>query len=454
MEDIITALATAWGESGIAIVRISGESSVSLADKLFTAKKSLTCYPARELILGKLADKNGSIFDEILAARFEENGSYTGEESVEFQCHGGPASAQRCIEELCSLGARIAQPGEFTRRAFINGRIDLSRAEAVLGIIKAQSGEALLASARTLQGGFADEINSFLAELTRLAAQLEVDLDFPEEGESYMPKRQALKNMETLIKNGEGLLAKCRSGVLLREGIRVAILGRPNVGKSSLLNALLDEERAIVTAIPGTTRDRIEETFVHMGVPIRIIDTAGIRETHDEVESIGVTQSIKSMDEADLRIWVCDSGGTLTDEDIELGVRVSALPHLIVLNKTDLDMKTSANDIQKLFPHSRILKVSALRSEGIEELKDAVVETLSRGTAFTGSYGVTSRQMGCLISALDSLNEARNAAEKDLGDDIVLACLSEARAQLAALLGIDATEELLDTVFSSFCVGK
>lgn len=454
MEEIITALATAWGESGIAIVRISGDGAVALADKLFISRNSLLSCPARELVLGRLADRNGVVFDEILAVRFEKDASYTGEESVELQCHGGPASAQQCIEDLCALGARMAQPGEFTRRAFTNGRIDLSQAEATLGIIKAQSGDALRASARTLQGSLTAEIKFFLSELTELAAQLEVDLDFPEEGEGYLPKRVAAAKIRELIEAGDALLARCRSGLLLREGIRVAIVGRPNVGKSSLLNALLNEERAIVTPVPGTTRDRIEEKFVYRGVPVRIIDTAGIRDTDNAVESIGVARSIKSMDEADLRIWVCDSGEELCGEDISLGEKVSRLPHLIVLNKTDLPARTSADDLLNIFPESRVLPVSALKSEGIEELKEAIVASISHGAAFAGSYGVTARQTACLIAAIDSLCEAERSDTEALGDDITISCISDARAHLASLLGIDATENLLDTIFSSFCVGK
>lgn len=453
-EEIIAALATAWGESGISIVRVSGEGCVALADKIFRSRRPLAEHPPRRMVLGKLCSINNEIYDEVLAVRFKEGSSYTGEESVEIHCHGGKLPAQICIEELCSLGARVAMPGEFTRRAFVNKRIDLSQAEAVLGIIKAKSDEALLASARTLQGGFAEQIKKFLDKLTLLAAQLEVDLDFPEEGEGILPESEFIARIKELADDGQELLSRCRSGFILREGLRVAIIGRPNVGKSSLLNILLREERAIVTPVPGTTRDRIEETFVHKGIPIRIIDTAGIRETSDEVESIGVSQSIRLMKEADLCIWVVDSAEILSEEDLRLGCQASALKHIIVLNKSDLDQKTTAAELKNRFSESCILPISALKSEGIEELKDMILEYTSGGIVTSEAYGVTNRQIGCLSSALSSIHEAENAIKSKIGDDVAISCISDARSQLSSLLGLDTTEDLLDVIFSSFCVGK
>lgn len=453
-EEIIAALATAWGEGGISIVRISGEGCTALADEVFYGKKPLRECKPRYLALGKLRDREGYVFDEALAARFTEGASYSGEESVEIHCHGGALPAQRCVEELCFLGARLANPGEFTRRAFVNGRIDLAQAEAVLGLIRSRSDEALRASARTLQGGFTAEIKNLLTELTTLAARLEVDLDFPEEGEGLLSKDECAENIAALIKKTEDILSRSRSGLLLREGIKVAIIGRPNVGKSSLLNALLKEARAIVTPIPGTTRDRIEEIFTHKGVPIRIIDTAGIRKTSDEVESIGVSQSLRAMREADLRVWVVDAAEPLAGDELELGEDISAQSHIIVLNKHDLPKETSEADLKEKYPDSIVISVSALRSEGIEALKDAVVNEMTQGGNLFDSYGVTSRQMQCLTDALAEMSLAESLLKSGAGDDLVISCVAGARSQLAALLGLDPTEELLDIVFSSFCVGK
>jgi len=454
MEDIITAIATAWGEGGIAVVRLSGEGSVELADKIFKGKKKLADMPARFLTLGRLRSAEGDFFDEVLAVRFEKGASYTAEESVEFHCHGGLLPAQKCIEQLCAAGARLAQPGEFTRRAFVNGRIDLSQAEAVLGIIRSESDEALYASSRTIQGAFAEKLKGLFDRMTELAALLEVDLDFPEEDEGYIARDKCEKRLDGLIEEGEAILDDCRSGLILREGIRTAIIGRPNVGKSSLLNALLKEERAIVTPVPGTTRDRIEETFIHKGIPIRIIDTAGIRDTEDEVECIGVSQSIRSMAEADLRVWVIDAGDELTDEETELGRRAASMKHIIVLNKSDMPQKTSAEQLKRIFPSSRIVSVSALKSDGIEDLKDIMVNEITGGKKVSGGFGVTSRQIECLSATLSSLRETKKIIAEGLGDDLAITCLSDARSSIAKLLGIDVTENLLDTVFSKFCVGK
>ncbi|MDD4160525.1 MAG: tRNA uridine-5-carboxymethylaminomethyl(34) synthesis GTPase MnmE [Synergistaceae bacterium] len=408
MEDIITALATSWGEGGIAVVRLSGEGSVALADKLFSGQKKLADHPARFLTLGRLRSSEGIFFDEVLAVRFDKGASYTAEESVEIHCHGGLLPAQKCIEELCLMGARLAQPGEFTRRAFVNGRIDLPQAEAVLGVIRAESDEALYASSRTLQGAFAEKLRAFLDGITGLAAFLEVDLDFPEEDEGYIAKADSVKRLEDLISAGETLLADCRSGLILREGIRAAIIGRPNVGKSSLLNALLKEERAIVTSVPGTTRDRIEETLTHKGIPIRIIDTAGIRETKDEIEHIGVNQSIKSMTEADIRVWVIDAGDDLTEQDMALGKMVSSMKHIIVLNKSDIPQKISLDHLKKNFPSSRIVSVSALKSAGVEDLKDLIVCEITGDRKISGGYGVTSRQIECLSAAHRTRRDTEN----------------------------------------------
>lgn len=451
---IIVALATAWGEGGISVVRLSGEGSVSLAGKLFSGKRELAEYPPRYMALGKLLDREGAFFDEALAVRFEKGASYSGEESVELHCHGGALPAQRCIEELCSLGAVIAQPGEFTKRAFINGRIDLSQAEAVLGLIRAKSDEALRASVRTLQGGFTAEIKALLDELTVLAAQLEVDLDFPEEEQGLLSAGESAKTLARLIEKTEDILSRSRSGMLLREGIKVAIIGRPNVGKSSLLNALLKEARAIVTPVPGTTRDRIEEVFVHKGVPIRIIDTAGIRQTADEVESIGVARSIESMLEADLRVWVVDAAEPLTLDELDLAEEILRKSHIIALNKDDLPKATTEDDLRKKYPDSKIVSISALKAAGTDALKDLIVSEMGGGGNFADSYGVTARQIECLRNAAAAVREALSLTMSQSGDDLIISCVSEARAHLSSLLGLDAAEELLDVVFGSFCVGK
>jgi len=453
MEDIITAVATAFGESAIAIVRLSGNGCTNLAETILKGKYTLLSCQPRTMMLFTLYDNSG-VFDEALVIRFNSNASYTGEESVEIQCHGGILAAQRCVEILCRQGARIAEPGEFTRRAFINGRIDLSQAEAVLGIINAKSNEALSASTRTLQGKFTKAVYKFLGKLTELSAQLEVNLDFPEEGEGLRPKADFISMILDSISEGENISSLCRAGLLLREGIKAAIIGRPNVGKSSLLNALLSEERAIVTPVPGTTRDRIEETFIHKSIPIRIIDTAGIRKTNDDIENIGVNISLNTLKNSDICIWVIDTSAPINSEDLDLGNTILKHNHLIVLNKSDLQHKTTQETIQQMFPNSKVISVSATRNIGIEQLKDELVRSIHDKTSFAGSYGVTARQMECINNAVVSLKESLKANDQQLGDDVVATCVSEARKHISSLLGLDASENLLDEIFSKFCVGK
>jgi len=454
MDDIIVALASAWGESGIAIVRLSGKGSTELADKLFRSKCSLAQSPPRYLTLGKLIGSENMPFDEVLAVRFEEGKSYTGEESVEIYCHGGTIPAQKCIEELCSLGARIALPGEYTRRAYTNKRIDLSQAESVLSVIKAQSDEALMAATRTLQGEFSNKIRSLFKEITELAALLEVDLDFPEEDIGMASLDDILSSLNSLIAKARNLEESCRSGLVFREGIKAAIIGKPNVGKSSLLNVLLQKQRAIVTPVPGTTRDSIEETVIYRGIPIHFIDTAGIRTTEDQVESIGVERSKLSIEEADIVIWVLDSSEAFTEEDSLLWDLIKEKNHIVALNKSDLVPYDNKELLDDITSKSKVISISALNSDGIENLKGLIVEDFAKYSSFKGSYSVTSRQLSGISETVFSLVETKNALACGIGDDIALTCIAEARDSLAQVIGIDPTEDLIERIFKDFCVGK
>ena len=451
-EDIITAAATAWGYGGISIVRLSGRGCTAALDALYLSKggKKLSELPARYMSLGTLRTPDGETFDEVLAVRFEPGKSYTGEEAAEIHCHGGLAAAGRCIAELCARGARIAAPGEFTRRAFVNGRIDLTQAEAVAGIIKARSDEALAASARTLQGELTGEIKKLMAGFTELAAALEVDLDFPEDGEGFISDEECASRLRALSEESEKLCSRCRCGILLRDGLRAAIIGTPNVGKSSLLNALLERDRAIVAATPGTTRDSIEETFICGGLPVRIIDTAGIRDTDDEIEAIGVSRSLRSIKEADIVLRVID-GAEKTET---YAMPQIEKPQIIVLNKSDLPCRTSAEEAEALFPGSPVIRVSAKDGSGIDELKELILKTAASGFDVSHGYSVSARQLECVTHAKEAADAALGALLTGAGDDAVLSCISEGTSQLAAMLGTDAGEELLDKIFGEFCVGK
>lgn len=455
MDDVIAAISTAWGEGAIAVVRASGAGCVELADRFFEGRVPLAEQSARRLSLGNVVSRaDGTMIDQVLAVRFEEKGSYTGEESVEIQCHGGTAAAQRCLELFLREGARVAAPGEFTKRAFLSGRIDLVQAEAVLSVIRAGSDEALLAAERSLQGGLSAELRKLMDEITDFRAALEVRIDYPEEVEPDDAETLA-EGIRALLSRANDLTERCRAGVMLRNGLTVAILGRPNVGKSSLLNALCGEERAIVTDIPGTTRDTVDAFTVYRGLTMRMVDTAGIRESSDPIENIGVARSKNAMAGADVCLAVLDASSPLHEEDrsILAALREDTTARaLLVLNKSDLTVVLNPNEITR-GPFAGVLFVSAKQHCGLDELKEAIFKLATGDRKLSASYAATERMVEELALACADIGGAAGALSA-LGVDAAGYMLAEAARRIASPLGVDATEELLDTIFSSFCVGK
>lgn len=449
-EDTIVAVSTAWGEAGIAILRLSGPDSVALADSLFKAREKLTASPARSMRYGHILDREGAFVDEVLAVRFEAPRSYTGEEMAEIHCHGGSMSAQHAIERLLELGARLAEPGEFTRRAFLNGRIDLAQAESVLGIIRARSDRALASAARSLNGEVSKAVRALRERLLLLCAGLEASFDFPEEDIPSPEREEFAPTLSQLKKDAETLYRKCRDGRVLREGIRVAIVGRPNVGKSSLLNALLQESRAIVTAIPGTTRDVIEAVLTHRGVPIRLVDTAGIRRPSDLLEEAGIAQTLSALREADLKLWVLDGSRPFSNEDALVEEQLQGAHVIALFNKADLPQALDAAAFLDLRPHLRILPVSAKTAMGLENLKEEIVRATFGEGIVEEACNATARQVEELRHAVRLITEAETAQSLDL----VASCLHEGRSALERFLGLSADTDLLDTIFSQFCLGK
>ncbi|MCL1874746.1 MAG: tRNA uridine-5-carboxymethylaminomethyl(34) synthesis GTPase MnmE [Synergistaceae bacterium] len=468
-QDTIAAISTAWGESGIAIVRVSGEDACEIAAKILKTPEPLDKVEARRMQLANLLGKptgddktTRDIIDNVLVVRFSSPRSYTGENIVEIHTHGGSLVSQLCLELLIRAGARIAEPGEFTKRAFLNGRIDLSQAEGVLGIIRSRSEEALKAATRTLRGELSKFAEDIHEEILNLQARIEVGLDFPEEDTPYVAEDELSNGIETLKMELEDLLDRCKSGFLLREGIRVAIVGCPNVGKSSLLNALVKQARAIVTSMPGTTRDVIEESITWHGVPIRLIDTAGIRIPLNEAEAFGVKKAREEFTRADICLWVFDGSRPIEDqgelsEDMEEKLRNSA--HIFVVNKIDLPQKLNEDYLFDKFPESHIILISAKSGAGVDSLKEKILDIAGyRGGNPIGSspsYGlnVTARQLNEVRNALESLQAAADA--KSIGGvDLVASCLAESRIALERLLGILSDDILLYKVFSDFCVGK
>ena len=451
--DTVAAISTAWGEAGIAVVRVSGSCAVPLARSILRfGPKGFP--PPRTMRLAALLDGADNAIDQVLAVHFPGPHSFTGEDVVEVHTHGGTLVPQLCLEGLLRRGARMAEPGEFTRRAFLNGRMDLSQAESVLGIIRSRSEEALRAAARTLSGEFSEFVRQIRDELLTLQGDLEVGLDFPEDAAPAVDPIGLHDALETLRITLRDLEDRCSLGLLLREGIRVVISGRPNVGKSSLLNALLKQSRAIVTAVPGTTRDIIEETVTYRGIPIRLVDTAGLRVPSDEVEASGIERARAALKQADICLWLLDGSAPLEDADRDYIRSLGTRESIIVLNKADKALAVTEDDLRAIVPEGRTLAISAKTGEGLDALKEAIAAIATAGGALDAGLNVTARQLSELRACAEAIAEAQRVLEADMGQDVTAALLGTARKALERTLGIAADDDLLDSIFSRFCVGK
>ena len=441
--DTIAAISTALGHSGIAVVRISGLDAVNIARKLVKRQE----FPeAGRMYLTSLCDSEGRVIDRVLAVRFAKPKSYTGEDVVELHTHGGSLAARMCLELAVRNGARLAEAGEFTRRAFVNGRIDLSQAEGVLGVIQARSSEALHAAARTLTGELSRKAHRIHDEILRLQGNLEIQLDFPE-GE--ISDSELLPEFDGVISELEELISQCNAGVILREGVRAVIAGRPNAGKSSLMNALLGRKRAIVTDIPGTTRDIIEEGIIIDGVPVRLMDTAGLRESEDAVEAEGVRLALEALSESDICLYVVDGSCVLTDEDMSYMHMLSGRKAVVLLNKSDLVSRVDEESIPL-----RKIRVSAKNLAGIDDVKRAVYEFACSDSILSAGLNASVSQLEELRGSLLAVYEAKESLESGIGEDVCAGLLGSARMSMLRVLGLDAGDELLDSIFSRFCVGK
>jgi tRNA modification GTPase len=362
--------------------------------------------------------------------------------------------AQLCLENLLRGGVRLAEPGEFTKRAFLNGRLDLSQSESVLGIIRSRSAEALRAAARTLSGELSSFAGGIREELLDLQSSLEAGLDFPEEGLPYRSGEELLGSVSTLKLSLEDLLDRCSVGLLLREGIRVALTGRPNVGKSSLLNALLKQSRAIVTALPGTTRDVIEESITYHGVPIRLVDTAGLRSPADEIEASGIERTQAELKRSDICLWLIDSSLPLDDGELSYIEQLRDKDHIIVLNKADLPPAVTEDTLHAISPESPVISLSSKTGAGLDLLKESILSLTTDSGALDAGLNVTARQLGEVRDALSAITEAETALSDDLGQDVAASLIAAARLCLERLLGLQSDDALLDSIFSRFCVGK
>jgi len=456
--DTIAAISTAIGEGGIGIVRMSGPKSFEIAKKIFKPKqgKNVNDYQNRRLYLGNIVDFDNEIIDEVLIAFFKAPHTYTREDMVEINCHGGLAAQRKILQLVLDSGARMAEPGEFTKRAFLNGRIDLSQAEAVIDIIRAKTDKALFLANRQLSGGLSKKINSIRQKLLDVLAHIAANIDFPDDDIPEADIEYIAGEIAGARDMVDELLKSIGGGRIIREGLATLILGNTNVGKSSLLNALLDEERAIVTDIPGTTRDIIEEYIDINGIPIKIIDTAGIRETADEVEKIGIQRAIKYLEEAELVLLMIDVSRQLTQDDINLINLIKDKTTIVVVNKVDLPAAIDENELSRIIPAEKIVKISALKHEGIQELKDAIYDIIISkiGVSEESLISAGERQRKVIEETRDYLNSALKAIKNFVPIEMVELDIRDAWRKLGEITGDTVTEDIITTVFEKFCIGK
>ena len=449
MTDTIVGIATAAGEGGVAIVRLSGDEAVSIFEKAFRPRKRVPPYESHRLMLGHVVDDDGAI-DEAMGVVMYAPNSYTREDVCEIHTHGGSVAAALAVKRLIRLGARPAEAGEFTRRAFMNGRIDLMQAEAVMGVISAQSQAALKAEERQLSGGQSLFVRQAQEKLTGLLAGLEAHIDYPDEIEEEEALEGLSEGLDSLI----GMLEKAideRGARIVREGLHVALCGRPNAGKSTLFNALLGENRAIVTDIPGTTRDVLEGSFQLDGVQVILQDTAGLRESGDVVERIGVERAHAALERADAALLLLDASTELTLEERELLAMPMACPCAVLLNKEDAGEHTTMSGIEQLTQHRPIIPLSAQTGEGLEQVRQWLKGFLRKPSELMLTH---ERHMSVARQALERLMQARSGLAYDQPLDLAAVDLHEALYLLGRITGDSVDEQLLDDIFSRFCVGK
>ena len=457
--DIIAAIATGHSPTAIGIIRVSGEGCFALCDQVFRAAngRPFPEQPSHKMVFGEMLDAESRVIDRGLAVRVPGPHSYTGEDSAEFHCHGSPVVLRELLDALFAAGARQAKAGEFTQRAFLNGRLDLTQAEAVIDLIDAETAAAARNAAAQLDGGLRRVLEPIQDSLLDITSRFYAVVDYPDEDIEDVKPEQVAEALSSAEKQLSSLLATCQRGKVLKSGVRTAIVGRPNAGKSSLLNALAGYERAIVTDIPGTTRDTVEESVLCGGVLLRLIDTAGIRDTEDVVEQKGVERSRKALESADLVLAVVDGSVPLTDEDLEVLRLAAENPRWIaVFSKCDLwDTKAHSVGIIGSPAPAASVTLSSVTGEGLGDLENAVAALFPAGDPKeAGSLLTDQRQEEAARRARDAVRRAKDALENGLTPDAVLTDAEEALDSLGELTGRTAKEEIVSRIFSRFCVGK
>lgn len=455
--DTITAISTPIGEGAIAIVRLSGENAVSITNQVYRGK-NLHEVDSHIIQYGKIIDpRTDEVAEEVMVSVMRAPRTFTREDIVEINCHGGMVAVNRVLEIVLSQGARMAEPGEFTKRAFLNGRIDLSQAEAVMDLIRAKTDKAMSVALNQMDGRLSKLVRKYRQELLETVAHVEVNIDYPEyddvEEMSHDMMREKTKKVHDDI---EELLSVAKQGKIMREGLATAIIGRPNVGKSSLMNTLVQENKAIVTEIPGTTRDVIEEYVNVRGVPLRLLDTAGIRETEDIVEKIGVERSRQVLQEADLVLLVLNNNEPLSEDDLALFEAIKDLEYIVIINKTDLPQNMDMDQVKQHADTNPIVTTSLLQEEGIEQLETEIADTFFEGDIDTGdlTYVSNVRHIQLLNQAKEALEDAMQGLDLGMPLDMVQIDVTRTWELLGEIIGDTASDALIDQLFSQFCLGK
>ncbi|CAC7596411.1 TPA: tRNA uridine-5-carboxymethylaminomethyl(34) synthesis GTPase MnmE [Staphylococcus aureus] len=456
--DTITSISTPMGEGAIGIVRLSGPQAVEIADKLYKGKHLLNDVPSHTINYGHIIDpESKEVVEEVMVSVLRAPKTFTREDIIEINCHGGILTINRVLELTMTYGARMAEPGEFTKRAFLNGRIDLSQAEAVMDFIRSKTDRASKVAMNQIEGRLSDLIKKQRQSILEILAQVEVNIDYPEYDDVEDATTEFLLEQSKEIKQEiNRLLDTGAQGEIMREGLSTVIVGKPNVGKSSMLNNLIQDNKAIVTEVAGTTRDVLEEYVNVRGVPLRLVDTAGIRETEDIVEKIGVERSRKALSQADLILFVLNNNEALTQEDYTLYEVVKNEDVIVIVNKMDLEQNIDINEVKDMIGDTPLIQTSMLKQEGIDELEIQIRDLFFGGEVQNQdmTYVSNSRHISLLKQARQTIQDAIDAAESGVPMDMVQIDLTRTWEILGEIIGETASDELIDQLFSQFCLGK
>ncbi|WP_412521662.1 tRNA uridine-5-carboxymethylaminomethyl(34) synthesis GTPase MnmE [Staphylococcus simulans] len=456
--DTITSISTPMGEGAIGIVRLSGSQAVEITDKLYKGKKPLAEVDSHTINYGHIIDpETNEVVEEVMVSVLRAPKTFTREDIVEINCHGGILTINRVLELTMTAGARMAEPGEYTKRAFLNGRIDLSQAEAVMDFIRSKTDRASKVAMNQIEGRLSDMIKRQRQTILEILAQVEVNIDYPEYDDVEDATTEFLLEKSEAIKSEiDRLLATGTQGKIMREGLSTVIVGKPNVGKSSMLNNLIQDNKAIVTEVAGTTRDVLEEYVNVRGVPLRLVDTAGIRETEDIVEKIGVERSRKALSEADLILFVLNYNEALTEEDVKLYEVIKNEDAIVIVNKTDLEQRLDLDEVRDMVGDMPVIETSMLKQEGIDQLEEQIRDMFFGGEVQNQdmTYVSNSRHISLLKQARHSIQDAIDAAEAGIPMDMVQIDLTRTWEILGEIIGASASDELINQLFSQFCLGK